>query len=181
MGRRRATVEFLEKLVEFAGSRSAFCRVTRIQQPNLTAYLNATKPISWRRLKSAAGQVFGEPPAFVPITEGHDLRQNPRLAEILPAEEGVYGLFDSTMRLIYYGKATNLRAEVRQTLRRRVDEVHPWTGRRNLTFRQISAFLSAYRIARGDAAFRHDIEALGLRLLVNNTFNRNGAFFKRKS
>ena len=85
------------------------------------------------------------------------------------------------MRLIYYGKATNLRAEVRQTLGRKVDEIHPWTGQRNITFRQISAFLSAYRIQRGDAAFRHDIEALGLRLLVNNTFNRNGAVFKRKA
>jgi hypothetical protein len=181
MGRRRATVEFLEKLVEFAGGRTEFCRVARVRQPNLTAYLKATKSISWRRLKTATSQVFGEPPAFMPITEGHDLRQNPAVAEVLPTDAGVYGLFDSTMRLIYYGKARNLRAEVRQTLGRKVDEVRPWTGKRNLTFREISAFVSAYKIERGDAAFRHDVEALGLRLLVNNTFNRNGASFKRKS
>jgi hypothetical protein len=53
------------------------------------------------------------------------------------------------MKLIYYGKATNLRVEVRQTLGRKV-----------------------HGIQRGDAAFRHDIEALGLKLLVNNTFNK---------
>src|SRR5258708_37504654 len=126
MGRRRATVEFLEKLVEFAGGRSAFCRVTQIQRPNLTAYLNATKSISWRRLKSAAGQVFGEPPAFGPITEGHDLRQNSRLAEGLPPEEGVYGLFDSTSRLSYYGNTSNLRAVVPMTVQRKEYAVDRW-------------------------------------------------------
>src|SRR5258708_20860675 len=87
MGRRRATVEFLEKLVEFAGGRSAFCRVTQIQRPNLTAYLNATKSISWRRPKAAACQVFGKPPAFVAITQSHHLGQNIRLARRLPPAE----------------------------------------------------------------------------------------------
>ena len=99
----------------------------------------------------------------------------------LPTGPGVFGLFDSAARLIYYGKAANLRAEVGQTLGRKVGEVRPWTGQRNLTFKQISAFLSAYDIKRGDADFRHDVEALGLRLFVNNTFNRNGASFKRKA
>jgi hypothetical protein len=85
------------------------------------------------------------------------------------------------MRLLYYGKATNLRAEVAQTLRRKVGEVRPWTGAKNLTFKQVSVFLSAYEIRRGDSDFRHDVEALGLRLFVNNTFNKNGASFKRTS
>jgi hypothetical protein len=181
MGRRRASVEYLDRLVEFAGGRRQFCRLTGIRQPNLTAYLNASKAISWKRLRSATSQVFGEPPAFVPIVEGHNLNYSSSLATALPRDAGLYALFDSAMRLIYYGKAANLRVEVQQTLRRRVGEVRPWTGKRNLIFREISTYLSAYTIARGDAVFRHDVEALGLRLLVNNTFNRNGAKFRRKS
>jgi hypothetical protein len=180
MGRKRATVEYLEKLVEFAGGRREFCRRTGILSPNLTAYLNATKSVSWDRLERASTRVFGEPPAFVPVVEGRDLREHPSLA-VLPTGGGIYGLFDSAMRLLYYGKATNLRAEVAQTLRRKVGEVRPWTGAKNLTFKQVSVFLSAYEIRRGDSDFRHDVEALGLRLFVNNTFNKNGASFKRTS
>ena len=32
-----------------------------------------------------------------------------------------------------------------------------------------------------ESGYRHDVEALGLRLLVNNTFNRRGATFRRNS
>jgi hypothetical protein len=157
-----------------------FCRRTGILAPNLTAYLNATKAVSWQRLERATEQIFGEPPAFVPIAEGHDLRSGPSLT-FLPTYGGLYGLFDSAMRLLYFGKATNLRAEVRQTLRRKVGEVKPWTGARNLTFREVAVFVSAYEIKRGDIDFRHDVEALGLRLFVNNTYNRNHGGFKRRT
>ena len=181
MARKAATVEYLERLVQWAGSRQAFLRMTRIAGPNLTAYLKGTKSISWKRLQHATGQVFGEPPAFQPILEGYDLRANglPTMVK-LPSEPGLYGLFDSAMRVIYYGKATSLYHELRQTLKRRVGEVRPWAGAKNLTFRSVTAFISAYRIPRGDTAFVHDVEAFGLRFLVNNTFNKNGGTFKRK-
>jgi hypothetical protein len=179
-GRKRATVEYLSKLVEFAGGGQQFCKLTGIQPSNLAAYLNSTKSISWGRLRIANERVFGEPPAFVKVVEGHNLRDNPGLS-VLPTHGGIYGLFDSAMRLLYFGKATSLRAEVGQTLRRNVGEVRPWTGAKNLTFKQVTVYLSAYEIVRGDAHFRHDVEALGLRLFVNNTFNKNGAKFKRTS
>jgi hypothetical protein len=35
MGRKAATIEYLDRLVEWAGSRTAFCRLTGIKQPNL--------------------------------------------------------------------------------------------------------------------------------------------------
>jgi hypothetical protein len=47
--------------------------------------------------------------------------------------------------------------------------------------REITKYVSAYKIVRGDETFRHDIEVFGLRFLVNNTFNKNGGSFKRKS
>jgi hypothetical protein len=70
---------------------------------------------------------------------------------------------------------------VRQTLGCKVGEVKPWTGARNLRFRDVTAYVSAYEIKRGEATFRHDVEALGLRLFVNNTYNRNHGGFKRRS
>jgi hypothetical protein len=182
MARKKATVEFLQRLVDWAGSNAEFCNLTGVWQPNLSAYLNGTKHVSWKRLRSCAVHILGQPPAFQPVIEGFDLAKQglPTVAD-LPHERGVYAFFDSAMRLLYYGKATDLHAELRQTLKRRVAEVRPWTGNKNLTFRDITQFVSAYRIIRGDAEFIHDLEAFGLRLIVNNTFNKRGGSFKRKS
>jgi len=133
-GRKSQTREFLDRLVEFAGGDPEFCALTGVLRPNLTAYRNGTKPISWKRLKKATQDVFGEPPAFIPLVEGLDLKEKPHLPGIADGA-GLYGLFDSAMRLIYWGKATSLRVEIRQTLKRRVDEVHPWKTGKKLRFR----------------------------------------------
>lgn len=180
MARKAATIEFLNRLVNWAGGRQEFCRLTGVQSANLSAYLSGSKSVSWRWLKTATARVHSEPPAFHPLVEGYDLSANglPNLTT-LPRVRGVYALYDSAMRVIYYGKATSLYMEVRQTLKRHVREVRPWTGAKNLTFREISVYLSAYTAVRGDAEFVHDLEAFGLRLLVNNTFNKKGGNFKR--
>jgi hypothetical protein len=68
--------------------RAEFRRRTGILQPNLTAYINASKSVSWQRLERATEQVFGEPPAFVPVQEGHDLRAAPSLT-FLPTTGGL--------------------------------------------------------------------------------------------
>jgi len=60
-------------------------------------------------------------------------------------------------------------------------EVRPWTGTRNLKFKTIANYLSAFDMPRGDADYRHDVEAFVLRILVNNTFNKNIGTFKRKN
>jgi hypothetical protein len=182
MARSAATVEYLLRLVDWAGGKKTFCSLTKITPSNLSDYLRGGKTIAWKRLHTATSQVFGVPPAFVALLEGHDLETHglPTLSK-LPKEPGIYGLFDSAMRVLYYGKATSLYAEVRQTLGRKVAEVRPWSGSKNLTLREITKYISAYTIARSDEAFRHDVEAFGLRFLVNNTFNKNGATFKRKA
>jgi hypothetical protein len=182
MARSSATIEYLIRLIEWSGGKGPFCARTTITPSNLSDYLRGAKPISWKRLHSATSQVFGVPPAFEPVIEGYDLEVEglPDLST-LPKDPGIYGLFDSAMRVLYYGKATSLYAEVRQTLKRRVAEVRPWTGAKNLTLREITKYVSAYKIVRGDETFRHDIEVFGLRFLVNNTFNKNGGSFKRKS
>jgi hypothetical protein len=182
MPRKAATVEYLERLIDWAGGQAEFRRATGMHQSNLSDYLRSRKTVSWTRLKSATHQVFGQPPAFCPVIEGYDLYESgiPTLAE-LSHDPGIYALFDSAMRVIYFGKATDLYNEVRQTLRRSVAEVRPWTGAKNLRFRDIAAYLSAYKLTRSDPDFRHDVEAFGLRIMVNNTFNKKGAAFKRKA
>lgn len=180
MGRKASTVEYLERLIEWAGGRPAFVAKTGIYAANVSSYLSGSKLISWKRLRTATEQVLGEPPAFVAVFEGWNLfeKGRPPKATITTAP-GLYALFDSAMRVVYFGKATNLYAEVRQTLNRRVAEVRPWTGAKNLAFDGIANYLSAYTIARGDATLRHDVEAFFLRVLVNNTFNKNGGHFIR--
>lgn len=180
MARKAATIEFLTRIVAWAGGRQEFCRLTGVQPANLSAYLSGGKQVSWQWLKTATSKVYDQPPAFHPVLEGYDLSSNglPKLSA-LPKVRGVYALYDSAMRVIYYGKATSLYMEVRQTLNRHVREVRPWSSAKNLTFRDISVYLSAYTLVRGDVDFVHDLEAFGLRLLVNNTFNKKGGYFKR--
>ena len=182
MPRKAASIEYLQRLVAWAGSNAAFCGSTGITPGNLSAYLSGAKSISWKRLRRCTEQVFGTPPAFAPVFEGYDFTKNgkPTKAD-LPEVPGIYALFDSAMRALYYGKATNLYTEVRQTLNRKIREVRPWTGAKNLVFSDITTYISAYTIIRGDVDFRHDLEALCHKLFVNNTFNIKSGDFKRTS
>ena len=97
----------------------------------------------------------------------------------VPHVGGLYAFFDSAMRVIYFGKATNLYKELRQTWQRRVSAVRPWSNHK-VQFKDVAAYVSAYEITRADSKFRHDTEALVLRILVNNTFNNNRGKFIRK-
>ncbi len=175
-----STVEYLKRLVEWSGGRTEFCARTGIVPPNLSAYLNGSKRVAWKRLEAATRAVFGEPPAFIPVLELRNLSKDgvPSKAEI-GTTPGVYALFDSAMRLLYFGKAANLYTEIRQTLDRRLDHVRTLVAGKPLKFRDVSAYLSAYRVERGDGDFRHDLEALALRIVRNTTFNKNFGKFKR--
>jgi hypothetical protein len=180
MGRPSETLDHLARLVDWAGGRAAFCEQTGIRQQNLSAYLNGTKRISWQRLESATRAIFGTPPAFVPALEMHDLKSGgaPSVAEI-GRNPGVYALFDSAYRVVYFGKATDLYAEIRQTLDRKVTHVKSPLSAKAVKFRDIAAYLSAYRTPRGDVTFRHDLESLVLRVVRNSTFNKNFGHFTR--
>jgi hypothetical protein len=184
MGRPAATREYLTRLVDWAGGQAQFCALTGILQPNLSAYLSGAKNISWKRLQSATNHVFGTPPAFVKVLEGHDYSKDGRPStQQLPRGPGVYAFFDSAMRVIYWGRARDLYAEVGQTLGRRLAKGRPWAGvgARRVPLNQVTKYISAYTISRSDDDFRHDVEALVLRILRNNTYNSNRGHFRRVS
>jgi hypothetical protein len=90
MPRKAAAVEYLERLVKWAGGRRVLSAKTGIAAQNLSAYLNGAKSVSGKRLRGATAQVFGEPPAFQPILEGYDLRANalPKLSQLESTECG---------------------------------------------------------------------------------------------
>lgn len=188
MGRLPATAEYLKRLVKWAGGRNKFCALTGIKPQNLTAYVHANRArrrnVSWARLQSATKAVFGIPPAFAPVLEGFDYLQQGRPSiHLLPRVPGIYAFFDSAMRVIYWGKAKDLYAEVGQTLARPVAKGTPWrgAGTRRIPLKQVTKYISAYTIARSDATFRHDLEALVLRVIRNNTYNSNRGHFTRSS
>ncbi len=100
------------------------------------------------------------------------------LPEYLHGVPGLYGLFDSGGRVLYFGKATNLRLELNQTLNRKAPKV--WIGGKfqKLTFRALTKYYSAYGIEKGDANLRHTLEALVLRIVINDTHNQRTGKFK---
>jgi hypothetical protein len=84
MGRRASTVEYLHRLIGWAGGRKEFTHKTGIYASDVSHYLNGKKIITWKRLWTATEQVFGEPPAFIPQIEGWNLFDNgpPKHAQI---------------------------------------------------------------------------------------------------
>ena len=75
MARKASSIEYLERLVDWAGGNTRFCKLTNIQPGNLSDYLNAKKAISWNRLKRCNEQVFGQPPAFFSDPRGIQLHE----------------------------------------------------------------------------------------------------------
>ncbi len=179
MSRHAATIEYLKRLVEWSGGDAEFCKAANVWQSNLSAYREGVKSLSWKWLHRKTAMVLGLPPAFIPICEGKPVIGKTLSVSDLEDCSGLYALFDSTMEVIYVGKAAKLRTEVNQTLKRPIAEMRPWDGKKEVRFLDVTCFLSAYRIERGDAHFRHDVEALILRLFINNTYNKNKGRFKR--
>ena len=90
----------------------------------------------------------------------------------LPKSAIVYILYDSAPNVIYVGRAKNFAAEVRQTLKRKIS-----TNNFGPDFETIAEYISLYEIE--NTTLRHDIEVLLIRLLINQTYNRNIGHFKK--
>lgn len=177
LGRQTSALETLKTLIKWADGRDNFVAWTGLKSATLNAYLDRSREVPSDRLKRWAECVlipylptFSAVAEHAPLTELKEISQNP----------GVYALFDSAARVIYFGQATQLQKELRQTLARPAPRMYfagNYAGRR---FADVTAYFSAYEIHGGDAAFRHDVEALVLRTVINNTLNKKVGHFKMR-
>lgn len=97
----------------------------------------------------------------------------------LPESGGVYILYDSAANVLYIGKAKSFRNEVRQTLDRSIPvgmRFGPDMKKSEPTIKELASYMSLYRI--DNRGLRHNIEALLIRVFINQTHNKNIANFK---
>ncbi len=98
---------------------------------------------------------------------------------LLPRFGGVYILYDSAGNVLYIGKAKNFRTEVWQTLGRSIPvgmRFGPSMRKVNPTIWDLAAYLSLYQI--DNERLRHNVEALLIRVFINQTHNSNIGKFK---
>ena len=171
--RNSKNVEFINKLRDLlpVTSTREFAFLCGKQETNISAYLNGSITPGDRVLRSCLDNIIHcwriEPEREIqPIKE----------AKPMPDSSGVYVLYDSGGHVLYIGKAKNLKTEVNQTLRKLVppsDRVGlrfgPDLKKKKRTLRNLVHYVSLYRI--GNADFRHNVEALLLRIFANQTYN----------
>lgn len=179
MPRKSHRAELTETLIAWAGGEEAFYQATGIRKADQRHYVAERKGISLKRLRRAAEQVFATPPAFLPVVERQPLPD--RISVSLKGKSGLYAFFSSAGSLVYFGKASDLYVEINQTLKRATPSIlFKGTTKSKHSFREVTKFYSAYHVTRGDEDFRHDVEALILRAVLNDTFNLRVGYFKRQ-
>jgi len=116
-GRKSKNVDFMKTLMDVFGytNASSFAKACGKKTSNMSRYLRGTLQPGNSVLKTAMTHL-GEWPVQ-PLSE---LQPIPSKINSLPTAPGLYFLFDSGGKVLYLGKATNLRTEVCQTLHRTV-------------------------------------------------------------
>lgn len=171
MARYSSEREFLHTLKEFSGLKndSAFARACGQYPSNMSLYLSGRRKPGKRALESCIEHLYGW--SVTPVREIHPV---PKKWSTLPETPGIYVLYDSGARVIYIGKATNFRAEVRQTLGRNLPvglRFGPNLKKAHRTFKHLTTHFSLYEIS--SPQIRHNFEALLLRVFANQTHNSN--------
>ena len=175
-GKKRLNVDFLKKLQELSGitRNRDFAKECGKNPANITNYLNGnTFPVD-RVLKDCVRNIFGWEIEII-----CEIEKIPEKLGKLPITGGVYVLYDSAANVIYIGKAKNFQAEIRQTLNKstsvgmrlgsKLDNQRP-------RYRDLTTHLSLYGIE--NVRLRHNVEALLLRIFINQTHNRNVGKFR---
>ena len=181
-GGRSTNLEFLAKLRDLFGITSTreFARVCGKRPANMGAYLRGDRPTGERFLRSCVENIANSKFGWRIEAEREVCRIE--RASSVPKSGGVYVLYDSGGNVLYIGKAKDLKAEVSQTLGRSVPpggaglRFGPDLKRTKITLRELAQYVSIYLIE--DARLRHNVEALLLRIFVNQTHNSSIGEFK---
>ena len=136
---------------------------------------NKTKRLRTSVLNFAISNLFGREVQPLREVEPVPERQNE-----LPRSGGVYILYDSAGNVLYIGQAKSFRAEVWQTLRQRKIPVGmrfgPHMRKVRPTIWDLATYMSLYEIE--NSRLRHNIEALLIRVFINQTHNSRIGRFK---
>jgi hypothetical protein len=169
-GRQSKEVEFLRTLRGLMGMNQArFAKACGKKAPNMNRYLTGELQPGKKVLASCVRHVFEW--AVQPLME---IERIPENLNDLPETSGLYILYDSAGSILYVGKATNFRAEVKQTLGRRLPvalRFGPTLGKKRPFLRDVASRLSLYEIL--SSRLRHNVEAMFLRAVANQTHNSN--------
>lgn len=173
MGRNSSNVEFLRMFKDLVASDmrpGAFAEACGKAPGNMANYLRG-RPVPQRRLLQSCLQHFFE----WNVKEIMEIQPIPERPWELSTDPGIYIIYDSGAQVLYVGKATNLRAEVQQTLNRQIPVGLRLGNMLNSTayplIRDLAKYLSLYKVS--SPRLRHNLEAMLLRVFVNQTHNTN--------
>jgi excinuclease UvrABC nuclease subunit len=113
-----------------------------------------------------------------------DVRPNKEIQKIedlntVSIEAGIYVIYDSGGQVLYLGKATNLRNELKQTLNRKIPSglrLGPKLNKQRPKLKELAAYYSIFEVPSPRA--RHNMEAFLLRVFINQTHNTNIGSFR---
>lgn len=170
-GRRVRNADFLATLKEISGHETvaSFARACGKQTPNMARYLGGGLRPGTATIKGAVERLYGWQVKLI-----SQVQPIPKRLRDLPTQAGIYVIYDSAGNVLYLGKATNLRAEVRQTLRRQIPlgvRLGPNLRKTRPAIRDLADRLSLFAVP--SPRIRHNLEALLLRVFVNQTHNTN--------
>lgn len=176
-GRKTKYREFLQTLKDMTGlTGAAFAKACGKQATNMSSYLSGTKKVSQTTARSAIAHLRDS----WPVEKVLEVQPIPRPLTGLTTKPGVYALYGSAGDVLYVGQAKNLRAEVSQTLNRKVNfalrrgptiskKAHP-------KYREVAVRMSAYVVE--PPKLRHNLEALMLRIYLNEAHNNKMGSFR---
>lgn len=175
-GRKPKYQEFLQTLSDVTGlTGAAFAKACGKQATNMSSYLNGSKKVSQSSARSAITHLRDS----WPVQKVLEVQPIPKPLTGLTTKPGVYALYGSAGDVLYVGQAANLRAEVSQTLNRKVNfalrrgptiskKAHP-------KYKEVAVRMSVYVVE--PPKLRHNLEALLLRVYLNEAHNNKmGAF-----
>ncbi len=176
MGRNAKYVEFLNNLQEIMGvDKSDFARALDKQHTNVMQYLNGQKEPGRRVVQTAIRQLseWHVEPVF-------EVEAKPEPLSSITQQPGIYALYDSAGNTLYAGQATNLRAEIAQTMNRKVNftiRLGPNLSKKaNPKFKDVTTRVSVYVVESN--RLRHNLEALLLRVFPNHSHNNKLGTFR---
>lgn len=175
-GRKPKNQEFLLTLRDALNTDTrGLARAIGKQTSNVSQYLNGGKAPGTGVIRSGVNYL-----STWNVTSKAELEPTPTNLSTLPHDGGIYALYDSAGGLLYIGQATDLQAEVKQTMNRKVNfpiRMSPKLSKKqHPKFKSVTHRLSIYVVP--SKRLRHNLEALLLRVFANESHNNKLGNFR---